>query len=68
MRKHLPIWFLVTQCYDVVLINITHIPEEQVAFRQCTRPSLPPAKAWLREARLGLGGFSRLLLAEAARS
>ena len=31
-------------------INITHIPEEQVAYRQCTRPSLPPAKAWLREA------------------
>ena len=33
-------------------INITHIPEEQVAYRQCTRPSLPPAKAWLREASL----------------
>ena len=32
-------------------IIITHIPEEQVAYRQCTRPSLPPAKAWLREAR-----------------
>ena len=32
------------------VINITHIPEEQVAYRQCTRPSLPPAKAWLREA------------------
>ena len=33
-------------------INIMHIPEEQVAYRQCTRPSLPPAKAWLREASL----------------
>ena len=31
-------------------IIITHIPEEQVAYRPCTRPSLPPAKAWLREA------------------
>ena len=31
-------------------INITHIPEEQVAYRQCTRPSLPPVKASLREA------------------
>ena len=35
-------------------IIITHIPEEQVAYRQCTRPSLPPAKAWLREARAHL--------------
>ena len=31
-------------------INITHIPEEQVAYKQCTMPSLPLAKAWLREA------------------
>ena len=33
-------------------INITHIPEEQVAYRQCTRLSLPLAKAWLCETSL----------------
>ena len=51
MRKHLRIWFWLRNVMRLrSAINITHIPEEQVAYRQCTRPSLPPAKAWLREA------------------
>ena len=43
-------------------INITHIPEEQVGYRQCSRPSLPSAKAWLREARRRLGYAAKCVL------
>ena len=43
-------------------INITHIPEEQVAYRQCSRPSLPSAKAWLREARRRPGYAAKCVL------
>ena len=43
-------------------INITHIPKEQVAYRQCSRPSLPSAKAWLREARRRPGYTAKCVL------
>ena len=38
------------------------IPEEQVAYRQCSGPSLPSAKAWLREARRRLGYAAKCVL------